>query len=409
MKQYVVFTIPPDATVTLTPDTQATLTPVDGVLGGRPAHIFTIPDSTHDGWGAERVVSKPGFGTITERGILWLTRPGQYAEFAVDDVTLSPKQAARSPLVMPVCKSCPSPYSYDKVLPWPNGKAPQSRDYLRANFWGIPIAGLPFIPGGSREHPERYISYLAEFYPDRFRATWAAAALSRGYTHDLASWPDARSRAGYWLPTFVESCKVRKARMPYLHVKLGSKDFDPPNQNLAQWRNALDPVMDDLAGIADEYSFWEYNLFNTSGQVALDIHQYFGDKAHAQGASFWCHFSEHVPFWDDRGDAYWWNTLRGHVDGLDYQGQLQWPWWKDSAAWDIGDLQARSVDILNLFAQTGHKLRQFEPGTPALMFSGDRPDEGEGDAIGYLSACTKAATPPYGFGAGARMPDGTAV
>lgn len=313
-----------------------------------------------------------------------------------------PAPQPRSPLVLPRCTSCPSPFSYDQDLSkmWPSG-VPQDRDYLRANCWGIPIPGLPWVPGiTSSKHPERFLSYIFASYPRWAQDEWLLQNQLRGYRTGVHSWPNARVQAGQTLAQFAADCSRIKSALGYVHVKLWSKDFDPHNMTLAEWQAFALPIFAALDGIADEYSPWEYDSFNTAGQIALDVHKWLGQQAHAQGASFWCHFYPHVPFWDDRGDAFWWNALGRNVDGLDYQGD---------PSWDIGDLQARSVDILNLFATTGHKLRQFEPGTPTLMFDGDHPTEDEADAFGYLSTCTMARSKPWGFGAGARLLDGSVI
>ena len=52
------------------------------------------------------------------------------------------------------------PGSYDRVLPW---DPPKTRDFLRADAWGVTIPGLPFVAGvpgsgGSSEHPERLLT-----------------------------------------------------------------------------------------------------------------------------------------------------------------------------------------------------------------------------------------------------------
>jgi hypothetical protein len=63
---------------------------------------------------------------------------------------MPPFPVPRNLLIFPACGSCPTPTSYDKVLPMP----PQaSRDYLRADCWGVTLPGLPFVPMGSSEHP----------------------------------------------------------------------------------------------------------------------------------------------------------------------------------------------------------------------------------------------------------------
>lgn len=318
-----------------------------------------------------------------------------HARHDAPPVPVRPAPITRAPLVFPVCGSCPEPDSYDQMLPW---TPPQARDYLRANSWGIPIPGLPFLPGiGSREHPERFLSYLFPLYPTPCQEQWFVENHRRGYTHVVFSWPNARVQAGQNIAQFKADCQRAKAAGFSVHAKVGSKDMDPRDQTLEQWQLALEPLMDLCAGTVDEYSFWEYDAFNVDGQTAIDIHKYFGAKAHAQGASFWCHFLPEHAFWCPQGDEFWWRALGADVDGLDYQAKSEW---------DIGELQARSVDILNLFARTGHKLRQFEPGTPSLMFAGDHPTEDEADAIGYLACCTKANSQVWGYGNGARKPDG---
>jgi hypothetical protein len=313
-----------------------------------------------------------------------------------------PQPIQRSPLVFPKCGSCPSPDSYDKVLPW---TPPQTRNYLRANCWGIPVyvngVPLPLVPGiTSSKHPERFLSYLFPLYPTAYQEQWFYENQIRAYTHGYFSWPNARTQAGQAISQFVADCKRLKAALPYLHVKLGAKGMDPQDQTLAQWRTNLDPLMDALTGIADEYSFWEYDAFNLDGQAAVDIHHYFGQRAHAQGASFWCHFNAGKGFWGMGSEQAWYQELKGDVDGLDLQ--------TDPAS-DIGDTQARIVDHLRDVAPSGLKVRAFEPGTPTLMFDGDHPNEDEADAFGYLVCCTKGAMPVWGTGAGLRMPDGSAM
>jgi hypothetical protein len=80
------------------------------------------------------------------------------------------------------------------------------------------------------------------------------------------------------------------------------------------------------------------------------------------------------------------------------------------ALWPIGDLQARIVDTLKQFAQQGqrHKMRLFERGA-IMSFTNDHPTEVEENLMGFLACCTKAPANLWGFGNGARMPDGSAI
>lgn len=302
----------------------------------------------------------------------------------------------RAPLVLPTCGSCPTPTSYDKTLPW---TPPKARDYLRANCWGIPIPGLPFVPGGSSKHPERFLSYFFPLYPVACQEQWFAGNTARGYTHVVFSWPDARVRAGQSLAQFRADCQRAKAAGFYVHVKIWSKDFDPLNMPFAQWQAFAQPIFDGLAGAVDEYSPWEYDSGNLSTDDAVEIHKWCGQQAHAQGASFWCHFfAGHGFWWDGHSETDWWDALGSDDDGLDLQ---------TDPSYDIGQCQARTVDHLR--DTPNHKLRLFEPGTPTLMFDGDHPTEDEADAFGYLTVCTRGAAPVWGFGAGARNLDGTAL
>lgn len=318
-----------------------------------------------------------------------------------------PTPVRRSPLVLPSCGSCPNPTSYDKDLSaiWPGGKPPAVRDYLRANCWGIPIPGLPWIPGvTSNKTPitqSRFLSYVFDCYPTWAQDQWINENLLRGYTHAVMSWPDSRASAGKSLAQFAASCARIKESGLYVHVKLWSKDFDPRDMDFATWKVYADPIFAGLNGIADEFSCWEYDSGNRSDQTAIDVHQYLGEMAHSQAASFWCHFfSNRGYWWEGHEEAEWYEVLKGHVDGLDLQ---------IDPAYDIGENQARTVDHLRDVAPSGCKVRAFEPGTPTLMFDNDHPDEGEADAFGLLTLCTKGAAPVWGGGAGHRQITGWPV
>jgi hypothetical protein len=386
----VIYTKNPSAQVVFGHDSgwSATAQAVNGVATIGP---FDLPD----GNGATLTIDGTAY-----RGVLWISKVNPVngsASFAVDTFPSFKRPVAipRSPLVFPSCGSCPSPTSYDKTLPM----APQSsRDYLRADCWGVTLPGLPFVSGGSSEHPERVLSWFFDVYPAVWQPQILTAHATRGYTHFYLSWPDSRVRAGATIASFVQTCLRIKQWGFYVHVKLWSKDFDPGGQNLAQFQASLDPLLDALfaANAVDEGSFWEYDANNTT-QDAVAVHQYFGNRFHAGGASFWCHFLPEHGFWGTGNYSDWWTALVGAVDGLDYQG---------NPAYDIGQQQARLVDFLNERGGQA-KLRAFEL-YGAAQFSGDHPTEDEANALGYLTICTKANTPTWGCGAGFRAPDGSA-
>ena len=89
MKPFVVFTTPGDAHVELRHDAGRIFHATPGTADGRPAHLLAI-DGVPDGYGARLMVTREGFVPVEHRGTLWLTRPGPRAEFAVDDIYLTP-------------------------------------------------------------------------------------------------------------------------------------------------------------------------------------------------------------------------------------------------------------------------------------------------------------------------------
>lgn len=324
------------------------------------------------------------------------------------DINLSPDRVQPQTLAplpaLPICGSCPSPYSYDKTLPW---APPADPAFIRADFAGVPIPGLPFVTGGSREHPERILTgFLYKYDRDVWWQTIFDAHAIRGYTHFILWWPNARND-GLSVQQFTDmACAVQQAGF-HAQIGLVSKDFDPQDQSPDQWRARLAPIMDALnaAHCADEYAVWEWDSFNIPGQPTLDTLKWIGQQAHAAGATFWIHFLPGHTSWfadgDTRGRYGFYSDLGSDIDGLQYQS---------NPAWDVGELQSRLVDTLIQFANQGnvHKLRLFET-TASSTFSGDHPNEGEADLYNLLGICTVGPARVWGFGNGARWFDGTPV
>ena len=135
-----------------------------------------------------------------------------------------------------------------------------------------------------------------------------------------------------------------------------------------------------------------------------------GQRAHAQGASFWFHGSPHVTFWHPAGRFVFWEQLGVDVDGIDYQ--------TEGLRWTVGELQARLVDTLSQFGRQGnvHKIRLFED-LASDQFSGnprgsDHPDEDDANLRGFLACCTVdnvtgTDAKVWGYGGGARRGDGS--
>jgi hypothetical protein len=307
-----------------------------------------------------------------------------------------------------------------KDLPW---DPPKSRDFLRANAWGITIPGAPFVPGGSSEHPERILSWFLDRFPPDIQQKWLALNGQYGYTHviqsaadsmgPLAAAPNCPPGAGQTLDQFVATCKMIKDAGLFVIVFLGSKCFQPRDMNLAQWIAYADPIMDALlaANVVDEFvPGWEWDLFNVPGKTTTDVFKHIGQKAHAAGKSCWIHFSPEKTSWfadgDNRGRFGFYDDLGTDVDGLMYQ---------TIPTWSISDTQARIVDTLHQFGQQGNRQKfRFYEDQAALMFSRDKPDETDADMRGFLACCTidnvnHTDAKVWGYGNGARRPDGNVL
>ena len=306
------------------------------------------------------------------------------------------------PIAVPRGSLPPMPLgTFDRVLPW---EPPASRDFLRADCWGVPVDGLPFVNRGSSEHPERFLTYFDYKYSRANLQAGLDLHAERGYTHWIRSWPDARDDGGCSISQFVDDCLFIKRTIPYVHVKLASKDFDPRDQTKRQWLDRVLPVMGALmaAHAVDEFGVWEWDAFNVPGLPTIQTFKEFGSLAHDSGCSFWAHFyPEHTSWFadgDNRGRYGFWADLGADVDGLDFQTQ---------PTWTIQETQARLVDTLTQFGSQpyGHKLRFFED-QAALQFTHDHPDEDDANLRGYLACCTVGKSFVFGYGNGARRLDG---
>jgi hypothetical protein len=314
------------------------------------------------------------------------------------------------------------PGSYDRTLPW---TLPRTRDVLRADLWGVPVYAkdgtpLPFVPRGSREHPERALTYF--LYKPEWQGAWVAAVLYahaiRAYTHFYLSWPDARDDGGLSIAQFVALCRYVKSWGFWVGVFLGAKgraqgndiDGDPRDQSPTEWQARVQPILDALlnADAADEFvPAWEYDLFNRDGTWAIEYPRWVGVRVHSAGKSCWMHFSTHVTSWHPQGRFYYWSELGDAVDGLHYQGD---------ATWDIATYQARLVDTLKQFGEEPgqpHKLRATEIEASA-EFSVNRPDENDASLMGFLLCCTRdnvghTDARVWGYGNGGAQPDGSAL
>ena len=290
--------------------------------------------------------------------------------------------------------------SYDHVLPW---SPPDTRDFLRGDFWAVPCPGLPPVPGGpsggSTEFPERILTGLDYKYD---RTAWWPAMVARhrerGYTHWLrwasnALYDDPQFGGNPSIAKFVDDCgQIKHLGMRYVVVSLTSKVFDPHDPTVQQYQDRVGPLLDALlaARVVDELiPGFEFDAFNVPGATTIGIFKWVGQQGHAAGVSTWAHFFPHVTAWfadgDPRGRYGFWEDLGTDVDGLDYQAD---------SAWDVPELQARIVDTLSQFGRQGnvHKMRLCED-QAIRQFSGyphlnPHPDELDGAQRGFYACCT---------------------
>lgn len=309
-----------------------------------------------------------------------------------------------------------------------------SRDYLRADSWGVTIPGMPWVPGASSRHPERVLSWFVDRYTSEWRKRYLETYAGYGYTHlklsyadstgPLDNGPNSPPGAGRSLAQFIETALEVKRYVPYVQVVIGSKYFQPGYMNAQQWADFADPIMLALiqANAVDEFILgWEWDLWNTPGRTTIDAFTHAGQLAHAHGRSFWMHFSQHTTSWfadgDPRGRFGFYDDIGTAVDGINYQTGAYPADDPDPSRrgqpWSPRDLQDRIVDTLWQFGTQGnrHKFRCDES-LAWRMWDNDQPTEDDANLYDFLACCTvddvrHTDARVWGYGNGGRRPDGT--
>jgi hypothetical protein len=403
---------------------------VDAGLSGtvrktNPANFYAGPNLPGNGWIGDVEVIAAGYAPWTTGADPQVRIKDQTVEVVA---SLQPFRRPPCPAPVPrgILPPFPTPVDYRTTLPW---TPPQSRDFLRADSWGVEMPGAPWVPGASTRFPERILSWFVDRYEPSFQRDYLCK-YGGWYTHLKRSYddscgpvdngPNSPPGNGQTLAQFVASCKDNKRYVKYVHVMLGSKYFSPWNMTLAQYQARFEPVIDALvaAKAVDEFCpGWEWDLWNpqTPGPITESIFKWVGQKAHAAGLSCWLHFSGHVTSWQTDGtDRFsFWDHLGTDVDGLNYQTQPEW---------SMKETQDRMVDTLWWFGIRGNiwKMRMDEdqaspewnnfgpPSIPGLSY----PEYA--NVRGYCACCTiddvrHTDAKVWGFGNGGRMPDGSAI
>lgn len=351
-------------------------------------------------------------------------------------LTLTPFKKPVVPIDRPPLPAFPQPINYRTEMPWTPPVIP-TRDFYRGDAWGVVMPGAPVVPGASSKHPERILSWFIDRYTPDFQQEYLRIYAGYGYTHFTLSYadscgpvdngPNSPPGNGQTLEQFIATCLRVRSVIPYTHVMIGSKYFQPWNMSAQQWADFADPIMDALfaADAADEIVLgWEWNLWNTPGQPTIDAFKHAGRRCHQAGRSFWMHFSPHVTSWfadgDPRGRFGFYDDIAPDVNGLDYQTQ--------GPNWSPQMLQARIVDSLWQFGERNNdvKFRLWED-YAAWMWDNDvvavnvddvpppqnvPVDPDHANLRGYIGCCTidnvkHTDAKVWGFGNGGRLPDGS--
>jgi len=390
---------PLDLTATITMDIGPAIvgTPTAaGVLG------FPIPDD-QVGIGGQLLVACDGGGTYTTRVSTTCVNGGPLAEDRM--VELFPNSFPWPPALQQPLGAFPDG-TYDHTL-WFTPPANPDKRYLRADWFGVVVPGLPYLPGfTSIKHPERCLTWFLPRWTRQWQDAILAAQVARGHTHFGLMWEDA-ALAGLSLAQFIDLCRYVKQSIPYLQVSLGSKDLTPRDQTPEQYWGRNGIVAEALlsAGCVDEFiPGFEWNLWNVPGDSTIEIFQRLGDLGNSAGVPTYMHFSTGVPGWWAAGSNRFEfsQAMVGHVAGLNYQGD---------PAWDVPTYQARICDTLRddpTYASGQLDMRDFERDASA-EFDHDQPDEAATALRGYLMQCTVAPSHLWGYGNNGLRPDGSVL
>ncbi len=315
----------------------------------------------------------------------------------------------RGPLSFPDPNRDGSPFV--TTLPWTVPPIPDIR-YSRGDAWGVEMPDAPLVLGMYPPTKDRILSYFIDRYPIAFQRAYLKTYAGYGYTHLTLSPPDSLGDGGQSIGQIKETIARVKTYVPYVALNMTSKDYPPFGVGqfqltVAQFKAYIDPLLDAFLPLADEFiPFWETDLYFPAGAPLLEMLHYFGQRVHAAGKHVYHHYSSGVTAWQENGkDRFsFWNDLDIDVDGLNYQ---------TNPNWQSREVQDRLVDTLKFFGQTNRwRMRCWEDAATNLFWGTTTPDDA--NARQWLACCTYdnvggTDAKVWGFGNGARRPDGTRI
>jgi hypothetical protein len=310
-----------------------------------------------------------------------------------------------APAFHPVYTELPAP-------PAPFGDA----RWWRGDAWGVTVPGLPYVAGGAQGAAQsRVLTYFLDRYGREWEDRILDAHLVRGYTHFSLSPQDSFAH-GLSLADYVAmATRVRRAGF-HVHHLLRSKYYTAPTFDPADARPTIEALLE-----ADALQIltpgWECNFWSPTM-----VRQMIDHDAAVVGTRclVMLHFYAHYISWQENHETPtdFWKANVGKVDGVLYQCDPVWSAGMASARindalvrlspgglWGLGDSgRGHPIDVVGweLIATL-----QFNNGhtTP----DGRLADEDMGNLRGYELLCTPGPMSVYGFGNGARMPDGSVL
>ncbi len=333
-------------------------------------------------------------------------------------------QAPLPPFPPPDPPDCPDCKIHTVLTqPVPKGYDPR---WLRMNAWAVTVPGLPWVPGGSSEHPERC---LTGFF-NRWSADWQQKILvahaERNLSHFQLWTGDALSGTYGAQPQSLADYAAQTRRIKdmgfYVDHALMSKITDPHDGTWETHRDHVLAIRDALvaANAIDATDGvdvgWELDLWNIPGEPLQTIIDGVCEAFAAIGCRVYVHFSPWKQSWQTDGTSWedWWRIqfAKPHpITGIKWQA--------DPNA-SIPLMQSRFNSMQRLFAALGPvpgRGHYFDPVPFELVaenqFTGDAWTEAMGAMFGWCLICTTFSETdpvgpvrPMGGGQGARYPDG---
>jgi hypothetical protein len=273
--------------------------------------------------------------------------------------------------------------------------------FWKANMCGIRIPGLPEVPGGAPGDPSLFLSWFYHLYTPKLRKTVIQPAYaSRGLTHWLTSWPDARD-VGVSPQEFaaqqVELIAGGFHPCPFLSAKPTSSSN---TRTVAETLQNIKLVLPHLiaAKVSGVCLGWELSLWLTPTDVQWLIDQLY-PLILPYGLRFYVHFQEGYPSYQQPGGTvadFWWANV-GKLTGLLYQKYID-----QNDAQFLDSIHDNLARFCGGFNMPDHSGVQDGPFTwtalelDAMKQYNNGESEAEGDRLGQLAIHAPAVIGPTG-------------